>query len=66
MEAFSAVQADPKVSQDLIEAALTLLPELHAALDAAQSASRPATAARLAAARKTVDRSAGVYREADR
>ncbi|WP_190109390.1 hypothetical protein [Streptomyces cinnamoneus] len=50
----------------MIEAALTLLPELHAALDAAQSASRPATAARLAAARKTVDRSAGVYREADR
>ncbi|MFD9248293.1 hypothetical protein [Streptomyces bottropensis] len=35
LEAFAAVQADPKASPEHIAAALTLLPELHAALDAA-------------------------------
>jgi len=35
LEAFSAVQADPKAQPDAVSAALTLLPELHAALDQA-------------------------------
>ncbi|MBV1940846.1 hypothetical protein KUF83_30390 [Streptomyces sp. BV286] len=35
LEAFAAVQADEKASPEHIAAALTLLPELHAALDAA-------------------------------
>lgn len=38
LEAFAAVQADPKAGPDHIEAALSLLPELHAALDAAATA----------------------------
>ncbi|MER6230959.1 hypothetical protein ABT169_17670 [Streptomyces sp. NPDC001616] len=35
LEAFAAVQADEKASPEHVTAALTLLPELHAALDAA-------------------------------
>ncbi|MET8696903.1 hypothetical protein ABZV65_30685 [Streptomyces bauhiniae] len=35
LEAFSAVQADKKAKEDALGAALSLLPELHAALDAA-------------------------------
>ncbi|MFC0842178.1 hypothetical protein ACFH04_00255 [Streptomyces noboritoensis] len=35
LEAFSAVQADPEAGPEAIAAALTLLPELHGALDAA-------------------------------
>ncbi|MEW1677964.1 hypothetical protein AB0O47_32725 [Streptomyces noursei] len=35
LEAFAAVQADDKASSEHVAAALTLLPELHAALDAA-------------------------------
>jgi hypothetical protein len=35
LQAFSAVQADPEAMHDAITAALTLLPELHAALDTA-------------------------------
>ncbi|MGW3308203.1 hypothetical protein ACWDG9_16635 [Streptomyces sp. NPDC001073] len=35
LEAFSAVHADQEARQDAVDAALTLLPELHAALDAA-------------------------------
>jgi hypothetical protein len=35
LEAFSAVQADPAAQPDAIDTALTLLPELHAALDQA-------------------------------
>ncbi|MFV5998632.1 hypothetical protein ACNPQM_41370 [Streptomyces sp. NPDC056231] len=35
LEAFAAVQADEKAPAEHISAALTLLPELHAALDTA-------------------------------
>jgi len=35
LEAFSAVQADPGAQPDAVNAALTLLPELHAAIDQA-------------------------------
>jgi hypothetical protein len=35
LQAFSAVQADPEAAHDAITAALTLLPDLHAALDTA-------------------------------
>ncbi|WP_228984239.1 hypothetical protein [Streptomyces sp. DH12] len=42
-EAFSAVQADPEAPADAVAAALTLVPELHAALDAAAAALRSRT-----------------------
>ncbi|MGW0562888.1 hypothetical protein ACWDZ4_20270 [Streptomyces sp. NPDC003016] len=40
LEAFGIVQADPEAPADVVAAALTLVPELHAALDTAAAALR--------------------------